>query len=160
MPGKTLTTKKRTAEDVMSRLHAVEALVLQGVPIVEAVQAAHITEITFYRWRRSYGGFSHYQAARLMELQDTNGRLRRKVRELELDKLILSEVSRGQLVTSEQRRAWVDHITIALGVSERRACQVLGQNRSTQRKKPKLLRPRPPLAQLSFNDRGAPHFGR
>jgi len=160
MPGKTLTTKKRTAEDVMSRLRVVEELVTQGVPIVEAVQTAHITEITYYRWRRSYGGLSHYQAARLMELQDVNGRLRRKVRELELDKLILIEVSRDQLVTSEQRRAWIDHATIILGVSERRACQVVGQNRSTQRKKPKLLRTRPPLAQLSVNDRGAPHFGR
>jgi hypothetical protein len=95
-----------------------------------------------------------------MGLQDVNGRLRRQLRELELDKLVLTEVSRDQLVTSEQRRAWIDHVTINLGVSERRACQVLGQNRSTQRKKPKLRRTRPPLAQVSVNDRGAPHFGR
>jgi len=160
MTGKTLTTKKRTADDVMSRLHMVEELVAHGMPIVEAVQAAHITEITYYRWRRMYGGLSRYQVARAMELQDVNGRLRRKLRELELDKLILIEVSSDLLVTPEQRRAWIDHATITLGVSERRACQVLRQNRSTQRKKPKLLRPRQPLSRLSVNDRGAPLLGR
>jgi hypothetical protein len=160
MTGKTLTTKKRTADDIMSRLHVVEELVIHGVPIVESVQTAHITEITYYRWRRSYGGLSRYQVGKVIELQDANGRLRRKVRELELDKLILIEVSRELLVTPEQRRAWIDHATITLGVSERRACQVLGQNRSTQRKKPKLLRTHQPVARLSVNDRGAPLLGR
>lgn len=132
-------SKKRSAESVMEILRTVAALMAQGMTAAEATQAAHVTEMTYYRWRKRYEGMSAHQVQWLMRLLDTNARLRRQTTTLKTDKLILVEVSKQLLSTSTTRRAWVDCVKATLGVSERRACQVLGQHRSTQRKIPKIL---------------------
>jgi hypothetical protein len=59
------------------------------------------------------------------------------VSELTLDKLVLMEVLNGKCLNPAFRRTFVDNVRAVLGVSERRACRVLGQHRSTQRKVPK-----------------------
>ncbi|MEJ0078741.1 MAG: helix-turn-helix domain-containing protein [Alphaproteobacteria bacterium] len=132
-------SKKRSPESVIEILHRVDALVAQGMTAANAAEAAHITEMTYYRWRKRYEGMSAYQIAWLMRLLESNARLRRTTATLKADKRILVEVSRQLLSTSGTRRVWVDHVKQTLGVSERRACQVLGQHRSTQRKIPKIL---------------------
>lgn len=131
--------KKRTAESVIAILGRINALVEHGMTAASAAEAMHITEMTYYRWRKRYEGMSAYQVAWLMRLLDSNARLRRQISTLKTDKRILAEVSKELLSTSATRRTWVERVKVALDVSERRACQVLGQHRSTQRKLPKLL---------------------
>lgn len=132
-------SKKRTAESVIGILRQVSALMAQGMTAANAAQTANITEMTYYRWRKRYEGMSTDQVASLMRLLDSNARLRRQIALLKTDKVILAEVSQQLLSTSATRRAWVDHVKTTLRVSERRACQVLGQHRSTQRKLPKII---------------------
>lgn len=69
----------------------------------------------------------------MTELEAEIVQLRRAVSDLTLDKLILLEATTGAL-SPELRSTYVSHIKTVLGISERRACQALGQHRSTQRK--------------------------
>ena len=63
--------------------------------MAEAVRQIGVTEVTYYRWCKEYGGLKTDQLKRLKELQKENERLRRAVSDLTLDKLILSEAARG-----------------------------------------------------------------
>ena len=63
--------------------------------VADAVRQVGITQQTYYRWRRQYGGMSRDQLKRLKELEKENARLRRAVSDLTLDKLILTEAARG-----------------------------------------------------------------
>jgi putative transposase len=116
---------------------AIVALVKKGRTIGKAVQAIGVTEVTYYRWKRMYGGLEYEVVEWLRELEAENARLRRAVADLTLDKLILIEAANERLSSPELRRACVENVKVALGVSERRACRVLGQHRSTQRKRPR-----------------------
>jgi hypothetical protein len=73
----------------------------------------------------------------LSELRAENTRLRRTIAELSLDRSVLLEIVKKDTSTPLLRRALVEHVQAEFGISERRACRVLGQHRSTQRKKPK-----------------------
>ena len=70
-------------------------LVGQGMCRIDAIREVQITEQTFYRWRKQYGGIGTVQLRELKRLQRENERLRRAVSDLTLDKLILSEAARG-----------------------------------------------------------------
>ena len=63
--------------------------------MAQVCKQIEVTEQTFYRWRKEYGGLKVEQAKRLKELEKENGRLRRAVADLTLDKLILGEAARG-----------------------------------------------------------------
>ena len=65
------------------------------MPRIDAIRQVQITEQTFYRWRKQYGGMGTDQLKDLKRLQKENDRLRRAVSDLTLDKLILSEAARG-----------------------------------------------------------------
>ena len=130
--------KTRTAQEIVEKLRNIDALVVSGMHVGDAALSANMTEMTYYRWRRKYAGFNQEQLERVMTLQNENARLRRELESLKLDRFIFMEVSKELLATPTARRAWIDHITAVLGVSERHACKVLGQHRSTQRKIPKL----------------------
>ena len=67
----------------------------QGITMAEAVRQIGVTEVTYYRWCKEYGGLKTDQLKRLKELQKENERLRRAVSDLTLDKLILAEAARG-----------------------------------------------------------------
>ena len=67
----------------------------QGKTVAEAVRAIGVTEVTYYRWRKEYGGLKGDQVKRLKELEAENARLRRAVSDLTLDKMILAEAARG-----------------------------------------------------------------
>jgi len=87
--------------------------------------------------KRRGAGRSLNQGKTLNLVHEENARLRQAVMDLTLDKRILLEVSKQKLATPALRRAWVSHVISVLNISERRACRVLGQNRSTQRKRRK-----------------------
>ena len=76
-------------------MRQVEVLVGQGVARIDAIRQIGGVEQTYYRWRKQYGGMGTAQLKELKRLQKENERLRRAVSDLTLDKLILSEASRG-----------------------------------------------------------------
>ena len=87
--------KREKPEEIVSKLRQVEILQGQGMTIAEAARQIGVTQQTFYRWRKLYGGMGRSQLKRLKELEKENQRLRRAVSDLTLDKLILTEASRG-----------------------------------------------------------------
>ena len=87
--------KREKPEEIVSKLRQVEVLQGQGATITKAVRQIGVTQQTFYRWRKQYGGMQRSQLVRLKELESENQRLRRAVSDLTLDKLILSEAARG-----------------------------------------------------------------
>ena len=88
-------TKPYKHEEIVTTLRQVEVLVGQGMARVDAIRQISITEQTYYRWRKQYGGMGTDQLKELRRLQKENERLRRAVSDLTLDKLILTEASRG-----------------------------------------------------------------
>ena len=87
--------KKYKAEDIVSKLRQVDVLVSQGHKVPDAVRSIGVTQVTYYRWRREYGGLQMDQVKRLKDLELENQRLRRAVSDLTLDKLILGEAAKG-----------------------------------------------------------------
>ena len=87
--------KREKPEEIVLKLRQVEVLQDQGMTVAEAVRQIGVTQQTFYRWRKLYGGMGRSQLKRLKELEKENQRLRRAVSDLTLDKLILTEASRG-----------------------------------------------------------------
>ncbi|MEZ5826289.1 MAG: IS3 family transposase [Geminicoccaceae bacterium] len=132
-----MATKRHKPEEIVTKLRQVEVLVGQGMARVDAIREVRITEQTYYRWRKQYGGMGTDQLRELKRLQKENERLRKAVSDLTLDKLILAEAAKGKLLSPARRRACIDHVRNELGISERRACRVLHQHRSTQRKLPR-----------------------
>ena len=82
-------------EEIIAKLRQAEVLLGQGKKVPEVIKALGVHEVTYYRWRKEYGGLQLSQAKRLKELERENARLRRAVSDLTLDKLILQEASRG-----------------------------------------------------------------
>lgn len=87
--------KREKPEEIVMKVQRVEVLQGQGMSVAEAGCQIGVTRQTYYRWCRQYGGMSRDQLKRLKELEKENQRLRRAVSELTLDKLILTEVERG-----------------------------------------------------------------
>ncbi|KQO91430.1 transposase [Methylobacterium sp. Leaf92] len=63
--------------------------------MAEAIRAIGVTEVTYYRWRKEYGGLKSDQVRRMKDLEVENQRLRKAIADLTLDKLILQEAARG-----------------------------------------------------------------
>ncbi len=87
--------KTYTAEQIINKLREVEIIISQGTSISEASRKIGVTEQTYYRWRREYGGMRVEQARRLRDLERENARLKRLVADISLDNAILKEVTRG-----------------------------------------------------------------
>ena len=101
--------------------------------IGQVCQALEISEQTFHRWRNQYGGMKAEEAKRLKELEEENKRLKKLLAEAELDKAILKEALGETTEPGAAAASGVASATGFAGKSQRRACQVLGQPRSTQR---------------------------
>jgi putative transposase len=84
-------------EQIINKLREAEILLSQENSIIEVSHKIGITEQTYYRWRKEYGGMRVEQARRLKELDQENSRLKKLVADLSLDNAILKEVSRGNL---------------------------------------------------------------
>ncbi|MFA3920501.1 IS3 family transposase [Ruegeria hyattellae] len=131
-----MANKRPKPEEIVTKLRQVEVLTGQGMPRLDAIRQIGVTEQTFYRWKKKYGGMGTDQLKELKRLQKENERLRKAVSDLTLDKLILAEAAKGKLLSPARRRACIDRVRSELNISERRACRVLRQHRSTQRKVP------------------------
>ncbi len=88
-------TKRHKPEEIVAKLRQVEVLTSQGQSVADAVRSIGVTEVTYYRWRQEYGGLKSDQVKRLKALETENGRLRKAISDLTLDKLILQEAARG-----------------------------------------------------------------
>ncbi|WP_106387463.1 IS3 family transposase [Cognatishimia activa] len=132
-----MANKRPKPEEIVSKLRQVEVLMGQGMSRLDAIRQIGVVEQTYYRWRKKYGGMGVDQLKELKRLQKENERLRRAVSDLTLDKLILKEAAPGKLLSPARRRSCIDHVRSQFKVSERRACRVLGQHRSTQRHVPR-----------------------
>ena len=89
-----MATKRHKPEEIVTKLRQVEVLVGQGMARVDAIREVRITEQTYYRWRKQYGGMGTDQLRELKRLQKENERLRKAVLDLTLDKLILKAAAR------------------------------------------------------------------
>ena len=87
--------KRSTPEQIIAKLRQVEVLTAQGKPVAEAVRTIGVTEPTYYRWRSEYGGLKLDQMKRLKQLETENGRLRKAVADLALERVILKEAASG-----------------------------------------------------------------
>lgn len=90
-----MATKRPKPEEIVVQLRQVEVLMGQGMPRIDAIRQIGVTEQTYYRWKKKYGGMGTEQLKELKRLQKENERLRRAVSDLKLDKLILSEAVKG-----------------------------------------------------------------
>ena len=87
--------KRYTSEQIIRYLRQAEVLTSQDRSISEICREIGVSENTYYRWRKEYGGMGVTQAKRLKELEKENTRLKRAVADLTLDNLILKEASEG-----------------------------------------------------------------
>jgi len=90
MPKKTY-----TPEQIIKRLREAELLLSQGATLAVIWKKIGVSDCTYYRWRKEYGGMRIEQAKRLKELEQENSRLKRLVADISLDNAILKEAARG-----------------------------------------------------------------
>ena len=126
--------KNYTAAQIINGLRRAEVGLANGKSMKEVIRDLGVSEQTYYRWRREYGGMKTSQAKRLKELEKENQRLKRAVADLNGGQHDPEGSVKGKLLSPERRRRCVVRVQQRLGVSERRACEVLGQARSTQRR--------------------------
>jgi putative transposase len=88
-----MSRKRFKPEEIVNKLREADVLLSQGKPIAQACKQIGVTEQTYYRWRREYGGMKTDQAKRLKELERENARLKRLLADAEIDKAILREAA-------------------------------------------------------------------
>ena len=87
--------QKHTAEQIIGKLREAEVLQAKGMSIEEVMRQLGVSDATYYKWRKEYGGLRVDQAKRLKELEQENSRLRKVVSDLSIDNAILKEAARG-----------------------------------------------------------------
>jgi len=90
-----MSRKRFSVEQIINHLREAEVLVSQGQTVGEICRRIGVSEQSYYRWRREYGGLKLDQVRRLKVLEQENARLKRAVADLTLDKLILKEAAEG-----------------------------------------------------------------
>ena len=89
--------KRFSSEQIIAKLRQIEVQLAQGKSIALACKDACISEQSYYRWRKEYGGLQIEQVRRLKDLERENSRLRRLVADLSLEKQVLKDISQGNL---------------------------------------------------------------
>jgi len=87
--------KRYKAEEIVMKLREIELFINQGMDVVQACRQAGISDQSYYRWRKEYGGMKVDQAKRYKELEQENARLKRLVADLSLDNAMLKEIGKG-----------------------------------------------------------------
>ena len=82
-------------DQILNKLREAEVLLSQGATLSTVLKKIGVSDVTYYRWRKEYGGMRVDQAHRLKQLEQENNRLKKLVADLSLDNEILKEVSRG-----------------------------------------------------------------
>lgn len=84
-----------TPEQIIKKLREAEVLLSKGEKVEQVIRKLGVSDVTYYRWRKEYGGMQIEQAKRLKDLENENARLKKLVADLSLDNAILKEVSKG-----------------------------------------------------------------
>jgi putative transposase len=87
--------KRYKAEEIVMKLREIELFINQGMDVVQACRQAGISDQSYYRWRKEYGGMKIDQAKKHKELEQENARLKRLVADLSLDNAMLKEIGKG-----------------------------------------------------------------
>ena len=87
--------KRHSAEEIVNKLREADVLLAKGQTVALACKQIGVTDQTYFRWRREYGGLKVDQARRLKDLEKENARLKKLVADLSLDKAMLQEVASG-----------------------------------------------------------------
>ncbi len=90
-----MSSRKHSTEQIIRKLREAEIEMAKGRSVREVCKHLGVTEQTYYRWRKEYGGIRTDQARRLKELERENGRLKKVVADLTLDNVILKEAASG-----------------------------------------------------------------
>ena len=88
--------KRHKTEEIIRKLREADVLIGQGQTVANVIRQLGVSDVTYYRWRKEYGGLKVDQAKRFKEIEKENARLRRAVSDLTLDNQILQEVVRGK----------------------------------------------------------------
>ncbi|WP_430448865.1 IS3 family transposase [Rhodophyticola sp.] len=121
--------KRFSDEQIAFALRQAEA----GTTVGEICRKMGIAEATFYRWKKVYAGMGVSEIRRLKQLEDENGKLKRLVADLTLDKTMLQDALPKKVVKPVRRREVVRHYQDVFEVSERRACNAMGFGRASHR---------------------------
>ncbi|MEL6531395.1 MAG: IS3 family transposase [Pseudomonadota bacterium] len=124
--------KRFTEEQIIGVLKESEA----GAKTDDICRRHGISSATFYSWRKKYGGMDASEAKRLRELEAENAKLKRIVADQMLDMTSMKELLAKKLVTPMAKRKAVGFLISEMGLSERRACRIVGLSRSVQQYRP------------------------
>lgn len=126
--------KKHSVEEIVTTLRDMERLTdEEGMSVSAAALELGITDQTFYRWRARYGSLPEDEAKRLQVLDEENARLKRIITEQSEDISLLQDLTHKGIPSAAGRRDAVAYLVQQYQISERRACRLVGQHRSTQR---------------------------
>src|SRR5690606_17999969 len=133
-----------TEEQIVNALKQADA----GMKVEDICRKLGITPTTFYRWKAKFGGMEVNEARRLKQLEEENRRLEQLVANQALDIQMLKAVVRKKMVKPAAGRQAVGYLLRTFGVSERRACRVIGLCRSSYRYEPRREEPMELLQEL------------
>ena len=128
-----MSTKRYKPEQIVNLLRQIEVEIANGKTTPQAAREVGITEQTYYRWRREFGGLKLDQAKRLKELEKENQPVEAVGGGTFPGEAGTARGGAGKLLSPERRRCAVEHAREQYGLSERHACRLLGQWRGTQR---------------------------
>ena len=128
--------RRHTPDQIIRKLAEGNKLLGAGQELNEVCRHLEIAESTWHRWIAQYGGMKANEAKRLREVEAENTRLKKLVANQALDIDMLKEISAGNFSTPNRKRCAVKVLRDRFGVSERRACTVVGLHRSTMRLTP------------------------
>jgi putative transposase len=126
--------RRRSPGQIVELLRQADALLTRGLPLSSVIATFGVSEATFHRWRAQYGGIKAEDARRLRELEKENRDLKSQIADQSLDILMLRQALSPEVLGPRLRAAVVRALRARFGVSERRACEVIGQPRSSHRR--------------------------
>jgi transposase-like protein len=90
-----MSSKRYKTEDIVRHLREADVMLSQGVTVAEVIRRLSVNKVTYYRWRREYGGMKVDQARKMKDLERENQRLKKIVADLSIDNSILKEAASG-----------------------------------------------------------------
>ena len=133
-----MSRRRHTPEQIITALREAEVGLANGKTVGMVSRELGISEQTYYRWRKEFGGMKVDQARHLKDLGRENARAEASSGEPYAGQADPGGSGQGKLLSPERRRRCVVQVRQRLGASERHACRVLGQARTTQRRVKKV----------------------